>query len=124
MITREWRRAQSRTIVRRAGSLLSLACLLLAIVFSARALASPSAHSAPRAAPLARDSRASFSTKQDVCAAIADPAQGHCKRTMRTAAAPRAASQGRDMPVRVVAPAATALLALVAVRRLRRRERS
>ncbi|MEV2256509.1 hypothetical protein AB0I94_39240 [Streptomyces sp. NPDC050147] len=124
MITYEWRRAQRRTIVRRAGSLLSLACLLLAIVFSALAPASPSARSAPAAAPCARDSRASFSSERDACAAIAGPAQDHCKRTMRTAAAPRAASQEEDMPVPVVAPAATALLALMAARRLGRPEHS
>lgn len=117
MITLVWRRA---------GSILTLGCLLPASVVTAFALAqaSPSARPAVATDSSARDSHAPMSSKQDVCAAIAGPAQDHCKRTMRAAAAPRAASQGQEMPVQVVAPAATALLALVAVRRLGRSEPS
>ncbi|MGW7067078.1 hypothetical protein ACWGII_18660 [Streptomyces sp. NPDC054855] len=120
MITREWRHAQHRTTVRRASSILFLVCLLLALVLGALALASPSARSAPTADALVHDGRAPLRSEQDVCAAIAGPARDHCERVMRAAAAPRAASQEPHAPVWVLAPAATAVLALVAVRRVGR----
>lgn len=124
MITHEWRRAQHHATVRRAASILFLACLLLAVILGALALASSPARSAPAAEPLSQESRANLSRELKVCAAIEGLAREHCQRTVRTAAAPRAANQEHHTAVWAVAPAATALLALIAVRRVGRREPS
>ncbi|MEV6758411.1 hypothetical protein [Streptomyces sp. NPDC051214] len=125
MSTHDWRRpARRRTTVRRAGILLCLACLLLAVIATALAPAVPPARPVPAAAPGARDGRAPVHGAPEVCAALTGPVQEHCRRTMRTVAGPRAASAGQDVPCWVLAPAAAALLALVAMRRRGRPEPS
>ncbi|WP_409055054.1 hypothetical protein [Streptomyces sp. SYP-A7185] len=124
MITDEGRPARRRTTVRRAAGILLPACLPLAVTLGALAPASSSARSAPAADPPARDGRAFVRSDRDVCAAIAGPAREHCERMMRTATAPRAASQEQGPALWIWAPAATAVLVLVGVRRGGRPESS